>query len=79
MLFAVLVVESSFELCITIRAASGFARLSSIQRCPSGRSSSSSSSSSRSPGASNVFMFLVVGSMIVISPTTMTNFYFHDA
>ena len=78
MLFAVLVVESSFELCITIRAASGFARLSSIQRCPSGRSSSSSSSS-RSPGASNVFMFLVVGSMIVISPTTMTNFYFHDA
>jgi hypothetical protein len=58
-LFVVLVVESFFELFITIRAASCFSRLSSIRRCPSG--------SSRSPGASSVFIVLMVGSMIVIS------------
>ena len=59
MLFAVLVVESFFALIITILAASRFARLSSIRRCPSG--------SNRSPGASSVFIVLMVGSMIVIS------------
>jgi len=58
-LFVVLVVESFFELFITIRAASCFSRLSSIRRCPSG--------SNRSPGASSVFIVLMVGSMIVIS------------
>ena len=46
-LFVIFVVESFFfELCITIRAASGFAPSSSIRRCLSGSSSSSSSSSS---------------------------------
>ena len=60
-LFVVLfVVESFFELIITLRAASGFVPSSSIRRCPSG-------SSSRSPGASSVFIVLMVGSMIVIS------------
>ena len=64
-LFVIFVVESFFfELFITIRAASGFAPSSSIRRCPSGSSSSSSSSSH---GASSVFMFLMVGSMVVIS------------
>ena len=59
-LFVIFVVESFFfELFITIRAASCFARLSSIRRCPSG--------SNRSPGASSVFIVLMVGSMIVIS------------
>ena len=62
-LFVIFVVESSFfELFITIRAASGFARLSSIRRRPSG-----SSRSSRSPGASSVFIVLMVGTMVVIS------------
>ena len=61
MLFvAVFVVESFFELIITLRAASGFVPSSSIRRCPSGSSSSSQ-------GASCVFMFLMVGSMIVVS------------
>jgi hypothetical protein len=55
-LFVVFVVESFFELFITIRAPSC---LSSIRRCPSG--------SNRSPGASSVFIVLMVGSMIVIS------------
>ena len=60
-LFVVLfVVESFFELIITLRAASGFVPSSSIRRCPSGSSSSSQ-------GASCVFMFLMVGSMIVVS------------
>jgi hypothetical protein len=64
-LFVIFVVESFFfELFITIRAASGFAPSSSIRRCLSGSSSSSSSSSH---GASSVFMFLMVGSMVVIS------------
>ena len=63
-LFVIFVVESFFfELFITIRAASGFAPSSSIRRCLSGSSSSSSSSH----GASSVFMFLMVGSMVVIS------------
>ena len=56
----VFVVESFSELFITIRAASGFVPSSSIRRCPSGGSSSSQ-------GASCVFMFLMVGSMIVVS------------
>ena len=56
----VLVVESFPELFITIRAASGSVPSSSIRRCPSGGSSSSQ-------GASCVFAFLMVGSMIVIS------------
>ena len=56
----VLVVESFSELFITIRAASGFVPSSSVRRCPSGGSSSSQ-------GASGVFTFLMVGSMIVIS------------
>ena len=57
---AVFVVESFFELFITLRAASGSVPSSSIQRCPSGSSSSSQ-------GASCVFVFLMAGSMIVIS------------
>ena len=56
----VFVVESFSERFITLRAASGFVPSSSIRRCPSGGSSSSQ-------GASCVFMFLMVGSMIVVS------------
>ena len=49
-LFAVLVVESSFELCITIRAASCFARLSSIRRCLSRRFGAASAAATGAAG-----------------------------
>ena len=62
MLIVLFAVEPFFELIITLRAASGFGPSSSIRRCPSGSSSSSH-------GASCVFMFLMVGSMITGAQT----------